>query len=74
MIEKAKVGGTCLHVGCIPAKELLETAHVYRTVSEAAKFGVETSAPKLAFATTMARKTESLRSSSTLPSIAALDR
>ena len=26
MIEKDKVGGTCLHVGCIPAKELLETA------------------------------------------------
>ena len=26
MIEKDKVGGTCLHRGCIPAKELLETA------------------------------------------------
>ena len=26
MIEKDKVGGTCLNVGCIPAKELLETA------------------------------------------------
>ena len=26
MVEKDKVGGTCLHVGCIPAKELLETA------------------------------------------------
>ena len=32
MIEKGKVGGTCLHVGCIPAKELLETAAVYRHV------------------------------------------
>lgn len=58
VIEKDKVGGTCLHRGCIPAKELLETAHVFRTVSEAAKFGVESSAPTLAFATTMARKTE----------------
>ena len=58
IVEKDKVGGTCLHRGCIPAKELLETAHVFRTVSEAAKFGVETSAPTLAFATTMARKTE----------------
>ena len=26
MIEHHKVGGTCLNVGCIPAKELLETA------------------------------------------------
>ncbi|MGN6695456.1 MAG: dihydrolipoyl dehydrogenase [Aquihabitans sp.] len=58
VIEKDKVGGTCLHRGCIPAKELLETAHVFRTVSEASKFGVESSAPTLAFATTMARKSE----------------
>ena len=28
VVEKDKVGGTCLHRGCIPAKELLETAHV----------------------------------------------
>jgi pyruvate/2-oxoglutarate dehydrogenase complex dihydrolipoamide dehydrogenase (E3) component len=31
VVEKDKVGGTCLHRGCIPAKELLETAHVFRT-------------------------------------------
>ena len=35
MVERAKVGGTCLHVGCIPAKELLETAAVYRHVGRA---------------------------------------
>jgi dihydrolipoamide dehydrogenase len=56
LVEKDKVGGTCLHRGCIPAKELLETAHVFRTVGDAAKFGVESSAPTLAFATTMDRK------------------
>ena len=28
VVEKNKVGGTCLHVGCIPAKELLEAASV----------------------------------------------
>ena len=56
VIEKDKVGGTCLHRGCIPAKELLETAHVWRTVGHAADFGVETAAPTLNFATTMARK------------------
>ena len=32
MVEKGRVGGTCLHRGCIPAKELLETAAVFRTV------------------------------------------
>ena len=56
MIEKTKVGGTCLHVGCIPAKELLETAHVYRTVVDAATFGVEAGPPKLDFSVTQARK------------------
>ena len=30
IIESDKVGGTCLHRGCIPAKELLESAAVYR--------------------------------------------
>ncbi len=33
MVEKDKVGGTCLHRGCIPAKEFLETAAVFRTVA-----------------------------------------
>jgi dihydrolipoamide dehydrogenase len=56
LVEKDKVGGTCLHRGCIPAKELLETAHVFRTVGHAGDFGVTTSPPTLAFATTMARK------------------
>ena len=26
LVENVKLGGTCLNVGCIPAKELLETA------------------------------------------------
>ncbi|MEO6988298.1 MAG: dihydrolipoyl dehydrogenase [Aquihabitans sp.] len=56
LVEKDKVGGTCLHRGCIPAKELLETAHVFRTVSESARFGIESSAPTLQFATSMERK------------------
>ena len=27
MVEASRVGGTCLHRGCIPAKELLQTAY-----------------------------------------------
>lgn len=56
LVEMDKVGGTCLHRGCIPAKELLETAHVFRTVSHAGDFGVGTSAPTVNFSTTIARK------------------
>lgn len=56
VVEKDKVGGTCLHRGCIPAKELLETAHVLRTVADAGDYGVQSPAPSLDFATSMARK------------------
>ncbi len=56
IVEKDKVGGTCLHRGCIPAKELLETAAVFRHVSHAGEFGVLAEAPDLDFSITMQRK------------------
>lgn len=56
IIEKAKVGGTCLHVGCVPAKELLETASVRRAIESAAQFGLTTSEPTLDFGVTQTRK------------------
>ncbi len=56
LVEKEKVGGTCLHRGCIPAKELLQTAEVLRTVRAAADFGVLTSDPALQLATSQTRK------------------
>jgi dihydrolipoamide dehydrogenase len=56
LVEKHKVGGTCLHVGCIPAKELLETAAVFRTVSGAAEFGIHAGAPTVDFSVTQVRK------------------
>ncbi len=57
MVERDKVGGTCLHRGCVPAKELLETAHVFRTVAGSATFGVNAGeAPTVDFATTQKRK------------------
>jgi dihydrolipoamide dehydrogenase len=56
LVERSKIGGTCLHVGCIPAKELLETASVYRTVRHAAEFGITTSAPDVDWSVTIDRK------------------
>ncbi len=41
LVEKDKVGGTCLHVGCIPTKALLHAAEVADSVRDAAKFGVD---------------------------------
>jgi dihydrolipoamide dehydrogenase len=40
LIEKGKLGGTCLHVGCIPTKALLHSAEVADVSREAAKYGV----------------------------------
>ena len=56
VVEKDKVGGTCLHRGCIPAKEFLETAAVFRTVASAQEFGVLSSAPMVDFAASQSRK------------------
>jgi dihydrolipoamide dehydrogenase len=40
LIEKNKLGGTCLHVGCIPTKALLHSAEVADVARESAKYGV----------------------------------
>ena len=56
MIEKHKLGGTCLNVGCIPAKELLETAATYLHVAEAKEFGVNAGEPVLDWSVSLARK------------------
>jgi dihydrolipoamide dehydrogenase len=40
MVEKDKVGGTCLHRGCIPTKALLHSAETVTVIKEAAQFGV----------------------------------
>lgn len=40
VIEKNKLGGTCLNVGCIPTKALLASSDVLRTVKEAKSFGI----------------------------------
>ena len=56
IIERADLGGTCLHRGCVPAKALLETAAVYRTVQNAKKFGISASDPKVDLAVAQGRK------------------
>ncbi|MFM5952427.1 MAG: FAD-dependent oxidoreductase, partial [Micrococcales bacterium] len=40
LIEKDKLGGTCLHRGCIPTKALLHSAEVADVTKEAAQYGV----------------------------------
>ena len=40
LIERDKLGGTCLHKGCIPTKALLHSAEVADVTREAAAYGV----------------------------------
>lgn len=40
LVEKGKLGGTCLHTGCIPTKALLHAAEVADAARESASFGV----------------------------------
>ncbi|MGK0467135.1 dihydrolipoyl dehydrogenase [Clostridium sp.] len=41
LIEKSKIGGTCLNVGCIPTKVLLQSAKLLHEIKESDKFGIE---------------------------------
>jgi len=41
LVERDKLGGTCLHRGCIPTKALLHAAEVVDTVKESASFGIQ---------------------------------
>ena len=40
LVEKGKLGGTCLHSGCVPTKALLHAAEVADSTRESATFGV----------------------------------
>jgi len=47
LIEKDKVGGTCLHRGCIPTKALLHAAELADQAREGASFGVQTTLDRI---------------------------
>ena len=58
LVERDKVGGTCLHRGCVPAKEFLETAHVRRTIEHASAFGIGTGSVTVDFSVSQTRKND----------------
>lgn len=60
LIEKDKLGGTCLNRGCVPTKTLMHTADIARELKDAAKFGVNVSDYAVDAAKMQERKTEVL--------------
>ena len=56
-IEKdGYLGGTCLHVGCIPTKVLLHNADIFDTFKRAKEFGIDVKEFSLNWPATLARK------------------
>ncbi|HLS67371.1 MAG TPA: dihydrolipoyl dehydrogenase [Pseudogracilibacillus sp.] len=58
IVEKNKLGGTCLHEGCIPSKALLKTAELYRQTKNVATYGIEVNEPTLRLDRAQQRKDE----------------
>ena len=57
LIEKDKrLGGTCLHRGCIPTKSLLWTAALFHHIKEAAEFGIDVTNPVINWANAQKNK------------------
>src|SRR5207249_705325 len=55
VIEKEKLGGVCVNIGCIPTKALLHSAYVANLLRHASEFGVEAGAVKTDYGIAMKR-------------------
>ena len=59
LIEKTdKLGGTCLHWGCIPTKSMLFSAELWDHLKHADRYGIEVDAPKVNWGGVLARKND----------------
>ena len=59
--KRGALGGTCLNVGCIPSKALLQSSHLYEMADELAPHGVKIGGVELDLAAMMTRKDEVVR-------------
>jgi dihydrolipoamide dehydrogenase len=56
LVEKERVGGTCLHVGCIPAKTFLRSSKLFRECGESQSYGVRVGSREFDMPAVVARK------------------
>jgi dihydrolipoamide dehydrogenase len=56
LVDQAKIGGTCLHIGCIPTKALLESAAFVERVRHAKEFGIGVDDPVIDYAAMTTRR------------------
>jgi dihydrolipoamide dehydrogenase len=55
LVERDKLGGVCVNIGCIPTKALLHSAYLANALRDAAEFGIETGEIKTNYGTAMQR-------------------
>src|SRR6059036_2519245 len=55
VVEKEKLGGVCVNIGCIPTKALLHSAYIANLLREAKEFGVEAGTVKTDYGVAMQR-------------------
>lgn len=58
LVEKAKVGGTCLHQGCIPTKALLHTAELLHQFKHGEQYGLKAAGVNLDYPKTLTYKNQ----------------
>ncbi|MCG8481786.1 MAG: FAD-dependent oxidoreductase, partial [Clostridia bacterium] len=58
LIEKDRLGGTCLNYGCIPTKSFVKSAHLLDEIKHAEQFGILVDEPKADMAKIVDRKDE----------------
>lgn len=56
LIEKNRLGGTCLNEGCIPTKALKQSTDIYGIIKEASLYGIGADPPRLDLASVMKYK------------------
>jgi dihydrolipoamide dehydrogenase len=58
LIDEAKIGGTCLHLGCIPTKAMLESADLAQRIRHADDFGLKVGDPQVDYPRVAQRRQE----------------
>jgi dihydrolipoamide dehydrogenase len=61
IVERDKVGGTCLHRGCIPTKALLHAAEVMDAIGDASSIGITVADPTFEWAKVQSSKNEPIK-------------
>ena len=56
IVERERIGGTCLNFGCIPTKSLIASAEAYAGLSDAKAFGVSVAGASFDYAAMVQRK------------------